>query len=91
MTEVKEQIAVENATIKGDLKVSIRSDETVAKRNTFALALFYTPLILAFLIIPILFWLGRIARSKTNTFRIILFLIQGVTLGSVLVSFYYRI
>jgi hypothetical protein len=73
------------------LKVNVRSDETVGKQNTIFLILFYLPLLLVFLIIPILFWRGYIERQTENFLTVVLITIIGAFLGSIVVSYYFRL
>ena len=48
------------------LTVNIRSDETVGKRNTYVLTIYYVPILAVFLVVPILFWRGTI-RGKMHS------------------------
>lgn len=70
------------------LTVNIRSDETVGKRNTYVLTIYYVPILAVFLVVPILFWRGTIRRK--NAFRVILLLFEGMSIGDIFVSFYYK-
>ena len=70
------------------LTVNIPSDETVGKCNTCVLAIYYVPILAVFLVVPILFWRGTIRRK--NAFRVILLLFEGMSIGDIFVSFYYK-
>jgi hypothetical protein len=70
------------------LTVNVRSDETVGKCNTYVLTIYYVPILAVFLVVPILFWRGTIRRK--NAFRVILLLFEGIYIGDIFVSFYYK-
>ncbi len=72
------------------LTVNVRSDESVGKVNTMVLGVYYVPILIVALVVPILFWIGTIPRDEKNAFRAVLLLFEGVVVGAVFVSFYYR-
>ncbi len=69
------------------LTVNIRSDETVGKRNTYVLTIYYVPILAVFLVVPILFWRRTIRRKNALSHIIV---IRRMSIGDIFVSFCYK-